>query len=283
MYGLKYRVLGKHAGKNKILKVLSFFTRSLQLLFFALGKRFSLVFCHGTRGVFLPAKLLGIPLLVLFDYEYTALPGFMEQWITESMMPEVIPDDVMRERGIDLGRCTKYPGFKEELYIYDYPENHDLFKELGIPESKVIVLIRPPATMAHYHQKRSEQLFNEVLNYFLNKENVHLLLIPRTAKQRVELEKQLKEWSAVNVTIPDRVYFGAQLIRSADVIVSGGGTMNREAACLEVPVYSIYAGPLGGVDQYLIRSGKLRYISEAEQLKEIPLRKRPHQKTMGSY
>ena len=41
----------------------------------------------------------------------------------------------------------------------------------------------------------------------------------------------------------------------ADALVSAGGTMNREAAVLGTPVWSIFEGPLGAVDELLVARG----------------------------
>ncbi len=274
LYDLDFFLIGMHSGKNKIKKVLFFLLRSLQLLFFAMGKDFDLVFCHGTRAVYIPAKILRIPLVVLSDYEHGALPGFLGNWATMMMTPDVIPDDISKQRGFDLTKFCKYPGLKEELYVYDGQSKADISRELNVPRSKVIVLVRPPATMAHYHVHESEKLFHQVMDYLINNKQVHIILIPRTENQKEKLEGYLKSKPADNVTIPFKAYRGPDLIRSADIVISGGGTMNREAACLGVLVYSIYAGPLGAVDRHLIESGRLKLITCPGDLRGICLRKK---------
>ncbi len=50
--------------------------------------------------------------------------------------------------------------------------------------------------------------------------------------------------------------------------------MNREAAVLDVPVYSIFQGKLGAVDRFLSATGRLKIIQSKEDLKEINLIKR---------
>ena len=42
--------------------------------------------------------------------------------------------------------------------------------------------------------------------------------------------------------------------------------MNREAAALGVPVYTTYGGRLGGVDEELIREGRLKPLTDPRAL-----------------
>jgi predicted glycosyltransferase len=44
--------------------------------------------------------------------------------------------------------------------------------------------------------------------------------------------------------------------------------MNREAAALGVPVYSIFRGKIGAVDRYLAESGRLSLIESPDDLRK---------------
>jgi len=68
------------------------------------------------------------------------------------------------------------------------------------------------------------------------------------------------------VIVPDRAVDAQSLIALADVVVSAGGTMNREAAALGVPVYTTYGGRLGGVDEELIRQARLKPLTDPRAL-----------------
>jgi len=62
------------------------------------------------------------------------------------------------------------------------------------------------------------------------------------------------------------------------LVISGGGTMNREAAALGVPVYSVFRGKIGAVDNYLARRGRLVLLETVEDVHTkivIARRKRP--------
>jgi len=208
------------------------------------------------------------------DYEYTAFPAFVCRWASLWLLPKVVTNEILKLRGYSINKRLEYPGLKEELYVYADRPNDVILTELGIPESKVIVLLRPPATMAHYHVHASEELFFLSLNYLAARPNVHVILLPRTPDQEKDLQYYIQSKMIPNISIPGKVYRGPELILSVDIVMGGGGTMNREAACLGVPVYSMFAGKLGAVDRYLIQTKKMKTVSGLQDLAMIPLRKK---------
>jgi hypothetical protein len=76
---------------------------------------------------------------------------------------------------------------------------------------------------------------------------------------------------AANLIVPERAIDAQSLIAFADLVVSAGGTMNREAVALGTPVFTTFAGRMGGVDEALIADGRLRVLADPAVL---PLRKR---------
>jgi predicted glycosyltransferase len=74
-----------------------------------------------------------------------------------------------------------------------------------------------------------------------------------------------------SVIVPPGAVEAQSLVALADLVVSAGGTMNREAAALGTPVYTTYGGRLGGVDEALIRSGRLRPLTDS---RAVELQKR---------
>ncbi len=275
LYGLKYRAIGKHGGKNKLKKIISLSSRSINLTTYAVNKKFKLVFCHGSRSIYLPIKLLGIPLVALSDYEHTKFPKIMQGWASRFLMPDVISDTTLKNVGVDLSKVVKYPGLKEELYIYDFKPDVKLLKKLGIDDSKVIVVVRPPATMAHYHVEEGETLFWHIINYLITCKDLLIILLPRTANQLQEITMRLNNsYLYENLFILKETVHGPNLLWNSDLVISGGGTMNREAACLGIPVYSIYKGKLGDVDKHLIETGRLKMIDKSEMIKDIFFQKR---------
>lgn len=272
MYGLSFKQIGSHWGKWLLLKYMSVLTRSIELLFFAIGKRFDLVFGN-SRAVFLAAHLLKIPLVVIDDYEYSALPATFAKWMTLMLFPEVIPSTIFEERGFAAAKLCGYPGLKEDLYVHETTPDSSFLSEHGMDPAKVIVLLRPPATMAHYAVPESEKLFFEIMDYLSQLNDVHVLMLPRTIDQAKTLQAYLHRHVGRNIFFARRVYEGPRIILCSDLVISGGGTMNREAATLGIPVYSIYQGPMGCVDRHLIDTGKLKHVDRIEVVKEIQFKK----------
>jgi hypothetical protein len=93
-------------------------------------------------------------------------------------------------------------------------------------------------------------------------EDVHAFVIPRTDEQR----DYVRALDLPSVIVPERAVDAQSLIALSDLVVSAGGTMNREAAALGVPVYTTYGGRLGGVDEELIRQGRLRPLTDPRAL-----------------
>ena len=154
-------------------------------------------------------------------------------------------------------------------------------KELDIGESEILVTVRPPATEAHYHNPASEALFAAAINLLGHRENVRMLLLPRNERQASFIRA---EWPGFcesrKLIIPDHVVGGLNLIWFSDLVISGGGTMNREAAALGVPVYSIFRGKIGAVDRYLSEQGRLTLLETVQDVEtKILLAKRPKERT----
>ena len=91
------------------------------------------------------------------------------------------------------------------------------------------------------------------------------------------MKDQSPQWfKGSKVVIPKKAVDGLNLLWHSDLVVSGGGTMNREAAALGIPVYSIFRGKTGAVDRQLENEGRLTMIqSVAEVKKKIALKQRP--------
>jgi predicted glycosyltransferase len=274
MYGLRARRVGRHRGKNIVRKYLSFIFRSLRLLFYSIGRQYDAVLCHGARAVVPAAWLLGLPLIIMGDYEHAGvLPRFLNFRVSLLLIPDVIPSAVFVHKGVPARCIIGFHGLKEDLYIHDFEPDASFIREMRIDKGRILVLVRPPATMAHYAVKESSHLFYQVLEYLCSRSDVQLLVLPRTGEQSEHLRLLAHERGYNNIAFPDKVYNGPSLIWHSDVVISGGGTMNREAAALGVPVISIYQGPIGAVDRHLIETGRLVHVGSLEDMTRIVIAK----------
>lgn len=264
LYRLKYKPIGHHYGKNKILKIIGTIIRSLQLLPVAFKERPTLAISHGSRAQLIASKMLRIPVVVVSDYEFAIVMGpIVPDWLIK---PEVLPDNFIK---IDHGRILAYSGIKEDVYIQSFKPDAKILNELGLSENDLVVTIRPPATEAHYHNPESEKLFISVVEFLAQNPDVRIVMLPRNEKKQTEWIKNM--WSDLlqkgKIIIPDHAVNGLNLIWHSDFVVSGGGTMNREAAALGVPVYSIFRGKIGAVDRYLSNNGRLTLLESVEDIK----------------
>jgi predicted glycosyltransferase/peptidoglycan/xylan/chitin deacetylase (PgdA/CDA1 family) len=269
--GVACRRIGRHYGKNRAMKVLGLFYRALQMLPFALRARPALAVSHGSRAQIILANFLGIHSVLIEDYEYAKFPPLMRP--TWRIVPAIIPQDSV---GAEQARVLTYPGIKEDVYVPQFVPDPRILAELGVAEAEILVTVRPPATEAHYHNPESEGLFAAVMARLHETPQVRTVLLPRNQKQGEEIKKRWPEYfSDGRVIIPQVALDGLNLIWHSDLVVSGGGTMNREAAALGVPVYSTFRGMIGAVDKHLQKEGRLTLLtSEADVGAKLQICKR---------
>ena len=266
---LKYRRVGRHYGKSTLLKLLGLGIRGLQLMPTALRRRPALAISHGSRSQLLTASLLRIPSIMIGDYEFSKLFAVIQpDWL---IVPQIIPAGSIHSF---KGQVLHYPGIKEDVYAPRFTPEFGLKEKLGL-NGELIVTIRPPATEAHYHVPESDELFDEVMNYLSDVPNLKMIVLPRSKRQEHAISAtRAKLLSSGKMMIPSEVVDGMNLIWHSDLVISGGGTMNREAAALGVPVYSIFRGKIGAVDQYLAAAGRLTLLESRSQVRSKLLLKR---------
>jgi predicted glycosyltransferase len=268
MLDIEHTSFGQHGGESRTRKVAALFSRARQMRKFAKGKHFDLAACHGSNDLPIAARRLGIPAADMFDYEFATWQHNVGCRLASRVMtPDSIPPERLRRYGVDDRKLAQYPGLKEEYYLADFAPNPAVLEQLGIDTSKVLVVLRPPPDVSLYHRK-SNPLFPQVVRHLGTHEGVRAVVLPRTTAQK-EYVRSLKLPSLI---VPDGAVDAQSLIAFADLVVSAGGTMNREAVALGTPVYTTYGGRLGGVDEALIRDGRLRPLTDPRALE---LEKRP--------
>ncbi len=262
-FGLRCEKIGRHFGKNKFLKVLGVCSRALHLMPFLIKKRPNLALSHGSRAQMLASSLLGISSVVIYDYEYAQkVVWFRPGWV---IVPDVIPDQTI---GLKKDHVLKYCGIKEDVYVPSFKPDPAVRRKLGLTEKDLVVTVRPPADEAHYHRPESDELFHAAVTYLAAQPDARMVLLPRNSRQEAHVRQLWPELlSTGKMVIPDHVLDGLNLIWFSDLVVSGGGTMNREAAALGVPVYSIFRGKTGAVDRYLAEQGRLTLLTSFDDLR----------------
>jgi hypothetical protein len=262
LHHLSCHRIGRHYGKSKFMKVTGTFFRALQLARAVLKEDLALAVSHGSRAQLIAAAVMRIPSLVILDYEFAqALQAVRPTW---TMMPEVVYSELNAARA---KKATNYPGLKEDAYIGRFHPQPAIRSALGIRENDLMVTVRPPASEAHYHHAESDGLFHATVDYLGRRPEVRMVVLPRNERQGASIKNAWPQLiQSGRLIIPNHVVDGLNLLWHSDLVISGGGTMNREAAALGVPVYSIFRGTIGAVDRYLSKAGRLVLLERPEDV-----------------
>ncbi len=260
--GFTHTPIGGHAGESGFLASLWVnFQRARQQLKFLADQPVDLAISHNAYAQAMAAFMRRLPFATTMDYEHQQgnhLPFRVARLV---IVPEAFPDELLKRFG--ARRVYKYPGVKEQIYLADFTPDPDFQQKVGLDPQKVIVLLRPPATWALYHQGFENHLWGQIIETLGKRTDLTTVFLPRIPAQRAAIQKL----NLPGLWIPDTVLDGPNLIWISDLVLSAGGTMNREAAVLGVPAYTIFAGKLGAVDQYLIDHGRLQVLESLDQLR----------------
>jgi uncharacterized protein len=262
LYDMPCRIIGRHHGRRRILKAAGLAVRSAQLLPFAFGQRPALAVSHGSRGQLLAARVAGIPTVVIADYEHVTHVARPDVLIVPELMPAAAVERL-------APRVLRYPGIKEDVYAATLTPDPAIRTWLGLADGERLVTARPPATEAHYHNVEGEAVFDASIETLASQPGVRIVLLPRNTAQHAAMVARFGELlSSKRMLIPAQAIDGLNLVWHSDLVVSGGGTMNREAAALGVPVFSTFRGPTGAVDRYLVEQGRLVMLASPQQARE---------------
>jgi predicted glycosyltransferase len=265
---MSHTVIGRHGGASRARKVAALASRSARMVAYGRARAFDLAVAHGSNDLPLAAAALRIPEVNAFDYEWATKQHQIGCRLARRVLtPDAIPPERLRRYGAGPDKLRQYPGLKEEYYLSDFEPDPGVLDTLGVDRERVLVVVRPPPDVSLYH-RRANKLFPAVLDAVGRRDDVHAVVVPRTELQRTTVQA-LRFPSLI---VPEGAVDAQSLIALADLVVSAGGTMNREAVALGTPVYTTYGGRLGGVDEQLIRDGRLRPLTDPRALELV---KRP--------
>jgi predicted glycosyltransferase len=265
LHQLDGRTIGGSFGKWRILKIAGTILRAAQLMPIVLREKPQFAVSHGSRAQLVVASLLRLPCVVITDYEF-ASQSMLRMSSSWALVPDAIPTSSLH---MAQKRVLHYPGIKEDVYVPRFRPDPAFREQLGLKDSDLVVTVRPPASEAHYHNAEGDTLFHAVIDFLQAHPETKIVLLPRNEKQAALVRQDWPELlSSGRMIIPPHVVDGLNLIWHSDLVISGGGTMNREAAALGVPVYSIFRGKIGAVDSYLVEQGRLVLIEKPHDLTE---------------
>lgn len=256
-HGLGAEVIGRHRGAKLGAKALGLADRSAALVKYARGRRFDIAIGHGSNDITVAAALLRVPRSTMFDYEFAKVQHNVNCRLGDAVVvPDAIPPERLYPYGAK-GKIKAYAGLKEEYYLADFEPGPAVLQELQLDPAQPIAVVRTPPSVSLYHRFEND-LFGEVLLRL--RDQAQTVVLPRVADQRAELER------AGGFIVPERAIDAQSLIAYADLVVSAGGTMNREAVALGTPVHTTFEGRLGAVDARLIDEGRLHKLTSADEV-----------------
>ena len=270
--GFAAQVIGGHGGGKLSGKAGNLVRRARALASWARGQRLDLALSHNSYSQILAARVLSMKIVTLMDYEHQPANHLAFRMASRIIVPRAFPEAALARFGASPSKVSRYDGIKEDVYLADFqsdPEFHKQLGELGISSNEVLVTVRPPASEALYHRFENE-LFERLLARLAAAPSVKVVLLPRNDSQR----KVYSARAGANMVVPPRPLDGANLIAHSDLVVSAGGTMNREAAALGIPAASIYSGEWAAIDEDLVKEGRLQRISTSEDISRLPLKKK---------
>jgi uncharacterized protein len=262
LHHIEHTPIGRHGGASRVSKLMRLIQRTARMRRFGKGKGFDLAIAHGSNDLAIASRMLGIPEANMHDYEFAVAQHHVGCRLARRVIfPDSVPPDRLKRFGVGPDKLFEYPGFKEEYYLADFEVDPGVLDQVGVDTERVVVIVRPPPDVSLYHRK-SNPLFPQVLARVGTDERVHAVVLPRTEEQR----EYVRNLALPSLIVPDHAVDGQSLVALADLVVSAGGTMNREAVALGTPVYTTYGGRLGGVDEALIRSNRLRPLTDPRAL-----------------
>ncbi len=270
--GFEIQVIGGHGGSKLAGKAGNLVQRALALGRWARGRSLDLAVSHNSYSQILAARALSLRTVTLMDYEHQPANHLAFRMASRIIVPDAFPEAALARFGAAATKVKRYAGLKEDVYLANFqvdPDFQKLLGKLGVDQSNVLVTVRPPASEALYHRFENE-LFDELLERLLGIPNVKVVMLPRNDLQRESYQAR----AVANLIIPAVPLDGGNLIAHSDLVVSAGGTMNREAAALGIPAASVYLGEWGAIDEQLVNEGRLRRIATRQAVRDLLVQKK---------
>jgi uncharacterized protein len=262
-WGRPYVVLGGHGGASRIGKARAAVDRVAAMLRFGRKRRFDCALAHGSTDLPAACRLLRVPNTTMFDYEWANLQHHVNcRLASRVLVPDAIPPERLARFGAKGPKLVRYPGLKEEYYLSDFEPDPAVLSELGLDRERLLCVVRTAPSYALYLGGSENALLPRVLKRLSASSDAQTVVLARTPEQRAAITG----FGLDRVVVPERTVDARSLVAFADALVSAGGTMNREAAVLGTPVWSIFEGRLGAVDEMLVRQGRLKMLGDPEQL-----------------
>jgi predicted glycosyltransferase len=263
-WGHPYTALGHYGGVSRAGKARAAAARVRDMLRFGRGRGFDAAVAHGSTDLPVASRVLRVPNSTMFDYEWAVLQHNVNcRLANRVLVPDAIPAERLARYGAKPPKLVRYPGLKEEYYMADFEPDTAVLDQLGVDRQLPLCVVRTAPSYALYLGGSENPLLPRLLRHVVEEEGAQAVVLARTTEQR----QDIRALGLGRVMVPDRAVDGRSLVAFADALVSAGGTMNREAAVLGTPVWSIFEGKMGAVDELLAREGRLRFLADPAEVK----------------
>jgi len=250
----KFLVVGQHGGRNKIRKVSKMLNRLSALRMRVNGFDFALS-CGGFEACLL-AKWRHKSSIVFDDNDIS--PNWMySRFASYSFFPDAVPMNILLTQGFKPQTTYQYRGYKEDIYIADYDPDSTFLDSIPYRD---YVVVRPENKMANYVESRTRSIVPELLRTLSNS-GIRILYLPRTDSERKYA------YDVDSVFIPRTTVNGLDVCFFSRAVISGAGSLTREAVCLGKPAISFYPGKrLLAVDKKMIQDGWLAHSRNPREI-----------------
>lgn len=273
--GYTFELIGRHGGRATAAKVLATAARVRDLSRQMGAQRLDLATSFNSYAQAVAARMHRLPFVTFSDYEYQPANHLAFRLACLVVVPDGFDRRQLRRQGATPDRVLTYPGLKEDVTVADFspdPSFPARLTALGVPPDAVLVTMRPPATASLYHRFANDW-FYDVVRLVAERPKVTAIVTCRYPEQ----VERVRAFGLANVIVPDTVLDGLNLVHSSDLVISAGGSMNREAVALGTPAASVFAGRMAGVDRHLIDRGLLVNLAGPADLARLVVDKKPAQ------
>ncbi len=267
---IDYDTVGKYHRGSTFSKLVGGAVRTASLSRWARGRRIDAAVSYGSRAMVLACRTLGIPCVTVCDHEIVSAV-ILNRFSRRILLPDLLPDNLLKTLGFDPRRVAKYPGFKEEVYLGTFSPDPSILDRLQVRDSDTLVVVRLPAIWGQDPNRLGEKILQAVFDRIKSEKHAVGVVIPRAGQQQI-LERTLGDSRSFRVL--GGVEDGLNLMWHADLVVGGGDTMNREAAMLGVPVYNVVTGREGAFERALGEQGRMIPVKNLADVARLRVEKR---------
>ena len=207
-FQLDHTAIGHHRGGKLAAKGLGLASRSGALVRWARGRKIDLALGHGSNDISVAAKLLRIPSVTAFDYEWARQQHQINcRLAARVVVPDVIPPERLAPYGATLDKLRRYEGLKEEYYLADFEPDAAVLDELGLDRDRRSrsCARRPRCRSITASRRRSSRRCSSGCA------GEQVVVLPRTEQQRAELARE------GGFLVPEQAIDAQSLIAFADL------------------------------------------------------------------